>query len=150
MSTQWLAFQNFKQGQDLISAINTLSIHLKLQLLNVNDEERTQAVDNAKTVLSAFLKTFDAVVVRIEQAKSEPITGIEPRLHQFANRFVNAKHRRNQFRSLLFRTSPAHIEEMLHSTEVEDQTNLIKSLTELRTLLEENLYNDTIQVIGEF
>jgi hypothetical protein len=149
MSTQWLAFQNFKQSQDLISAINTLSIHLKLKLLNVNDEARIQAVEKAKTVLSAFLKTLDTVVDRVEQSKSKPLTGVEPRLHELANRFVMAKHKRNQFRSVLFSRSPADVEKMLHSNEIEDQKHLIKSLTDLRTLLEENLYNDTVQIIGE-
>jgi galactokinase len=150
MNMQWIAFQNFKQSQDLISAINTLSIHLKLKLLNVNDEERIQAVEKAKTVLAAFLKTLNTVVDRIEQTKSEPLTGVEPRLHQLANNLVTAKQKQSQFRSVLFNTPPDRIEKMLNSDQVEEQKELINSLRELRTFLEENFHEDTVQIIGEF
>lgn len=149
MSNQWLAVQSFQQGQDLLAAINTLVIHLKLKLMGVGDEERAEAVEKAKVTLFSFLKTLDKVVRQVEQGNGGPLTGIDPRLRQLAKNFVIAKQGKPRLHLHLCEESPLQVAYLLKSTEPDKQEALIKSLAELRTLLEEHISNDTTQILAE-
>lgn len=149
MSTQWLAVQSFQQSQDLLAAINTLSIYLKLRFAGLSDERRAQSVAKAKATLAAFLKTLEKVVHQVEQTKAGPLTGVDPRLRQLAQSFVAAKQDKCRFHSDLFSKSPARVAELLEATEPDDQKALVESLAELRTLLEEHIYSDVTQILEE-
>lgn len=149
MSTEWSAIQSFQYDQDILTAINTLSIHIKLNLAGIADEKRSEAAQQAQEKLSNFLRELEGIVQDAEQAETEPLLGIEPRLRQFAKNFVAAKRDRQRFRSNLFRDTLPHVHRLLHSNERADRQALIQCLEELRTLLEEHIHVDSVRILGK-
>jgi hypothetical protein len=150
MSTDWLAIQSFQRSQDLLAAINTLSIHTKLRLSGVADEERAEAAATARHKLASFLEAFEKIVQQAEQAEGGVLLGIDPRLQQLVNSFVAAKHDGRRFHSRLFTQSPSEAVGLLASTEEEDQQALVECLTDLRILVEEHISTDTHQILSQF
>lgn len=150
MSTDWLAIQSFQRSQDLLAAINTLSIHTKLRLSGVADEERAEATAEAREKLASFLETFEKIVQQAEQAEGGMLLGIDPRLQQLVRSFVTAKRDKGRFHSTLFTQSPSDAVDLLASTDEEDQQALVECLTDLRTLVEEHIYTDTQRILSQF
>lgn len=149
MSTQWLTVRSFQQSQELLAAINALSIHLKLQLAGVKDQEREDEARNSRDVLRAFLGELDAFIVAVGDKGSRPVTGADARTRQLARSFVQARRDPGHYRSMLFRNSPAHVRDILDSVDPKDQQVLLESLDELRSLLEAHIHNDTSKILGE-
>ena len=149
MSTEWLTIQSFQQSQDLLDAINTLSIHLKLKLAGIKDAESEGALTEARGKLSVFVRFIDKVFDRFAQVEYEPLTGMDPRQRQLIRSFASAKRNKKKYRSDLFRKSPEVVEKLLYSKKPEEQRRLIESLSELRTLLEEHISEDTRRILGE-
>lgn len=147
MASSWLTFQSFQHSQEVLKAINTLSIHIKLTLAGVPHKEQAQAVEQAIAVLSNFLREIEDAVQRRGQAKSEPPLGIDPRLRQLANDYLAARQHR-KFRSRLSTDSIAEIRELLHSHDRDDQRALDRCLDELRVLIEEHMNEDINQILG--
>ena len=67
MTSQWRAVQSFQENQKFISAINTLSIHIKLEMAGYFDINRAEAVPKAKEELCDFLRELDSQVKCIEK-----------------------------------------------------------------------------------
>ncbi len=149
MSTEWLAIQSFQHDQDVLTAINTLSIHIKLELAGFLDDKRTEVANEARSKLSSFLKELETIVPEPGQTVAEPVLGTDPRLRQLAKNFTAAKRDRSRFRSILFRDTLSHAQQLLYSNEKADQELLIKCLEELRMLVEEHIYADTVRILGE-
>jgi len=149
MSAGWLAIQSFQQSQDLLAAINTLSIHTKLKLAGINDEQRAKSAKKAREILAAFLETFEKVVHQAEQARDAPLVGVDPRLRQLAKSFVSAKHDTRRFHSALFTKPISDMTYLLASTEEKDQQALVECLAEFRVLVEEHIHTDAYRILGE-
>jgi hypothetical protein len=149
MSIQWLTVQSFQHSQDLLAAINALSIHIKLALTGISDEERKGTADGARETLLSFLTEMDTVVKETEQQGSAPIVGVDPRVRQLAKSFVVARRNRRRFNSVLFQNSIQRVQQLLCSNDKEDQASLLKSLEELRVLLEEHVHMDVERLLGE-
>jgi hypothetical protein len=148
MSTEWLAIQSFQRDQNLLSAINTLSIHTKLELAGVADEERAEAAAKARGELASFLETLTRVADQIEQENA--LVGIDPRLRKLARRFVAARRNRRRFRSSLFTESLSDVMRLLTPEDEEEQQALVESLSDLRSLIEEHVYTDANQIFETF
>jgi hypothetical protein len=149
MSVQWLAVQSFQHNQDLLSAINKLSIHLRLQLEGNNDTERGEEANKAREILSSFLRELETLVKDKEGGESVPVLGANPRLRQLARSFMNAKHDRRRFHSSLFRNGAGCFQRLLESNAKEEQQALLESLEDLRLLVEEHMHVDAERVLGE-
>lgn len=150
MSTQWLAVQSFQHSQDLLTAINTLSIHIKLGLAGIPDEGRAESAKQARENLTSFLKELEQVVQKAEQGETKPVLGADPRLRQLAKSFIEARRNWRRFHSLLFRNTFSHVQQLLNSDKEEDLRSLLQCLKELRMLLEEHVHTDVVQLLGEF
>lgn len=150
MNPEWLAIQSFQQSQDLLAAINTLSIHTKLKLSGYPDEGRAENVAKARETLTSFLKDFEQVVEQVKQAGNGPLLGVDPRLRQLARSFAYARRERHRFRSCLFRKPISGVVSLLASTDKIDQQALIECLSELRTLVEEHMQADTTRILKDF
>ena len=150
MSTDWLAIQSFRKNQDLLTAINTLSIHTKLRLRKCTDEGRADSVTRAREMLTSFLKGFEQVVEQAEQAGDGPLLGVDPRTRQLARSFAHARREKQRFRSSLFREPISSMMNLLTSTEETDRQALVECLSELRTLVEEHVQTDTAQILKDF
>ena len=147
MSTQWLAAQSFQQSQDLLTAINTLSIHLKLRLAGIPDEERSNRAQQARQTLTAFVRALHTLVQEAQQGEMRPLVGVDPRQRHFVKNCIEAKRDRRRFRSALFQRTPAEFQQLLSSDTEEEQHELLACLKELRTLLEEHVATDTAQIL---
>ncbi len=149
MSTQWLAVQSFERSQDILGAINTVSIHLTLRLAGVPDEERMQAVARARDTLTTFFKKLDATVQEAQRGEATPLLGVDPRLRQLVKSFVSAKRDRRRFHSVLFQRMPGDMVSLFASEKDEDLEALVQCLAEFRVILEEHVYEDTARILGE-
>lgn len=149
MSIRWLTVQSFQQSQALLAAINALSIHTKLELANLPDEDGAEAAEAARETLSSFFDHLEAVVVQAEQHEDGLVLGADPRLRQLARSFVDAKRNRRRFRSELFSDKFARVKQLLYSDRKDDKRSLIECLADLRVLIEEHLQVDAERMLGD-
>ena len=148
MSNNWLAAESFERAHGIISALNTLSIHAKMILANVDDTARSSDVMEARTVLRTFLDSFGAIVKEAERTREGMVTGADPRLSQLARTFVA---KRNQWpqHSPLYDVTFSEVDALLESDSPDKLRRLIAYLQELRVLLEQNVHADIVGLLGE-
>lgn len=149
MSTKWLAIQSFQYDRSLIAAINTLSIHLKLEQIGKSNVEKAKEVEEARNTLSFFLEKFESLTSNLERANTNPLTGTNQGLRQLAQKFISAKNNQSEFNSMLSQTTMSQIKVLLRSEVTEDKETLILCLQELRRLIEEHIDLDTEIIFGE-
>lgn len=151
MSTEWLAIQGLQQDQDLLAAINTLSIHTKLRLAGVaDDEQKAKDVAEAQQELTSFLETMEGVFDQVERIEKGALIGLDPHWRNLVRSFVAARRDRHRFRSKLFEGRPSTVVDLLESTGREDQERLVEVLSDLRNLVEEHAHKSTHQILGDF
>lgn len=149
MRAQWLTVQSFQHGQDLLSAINALSMHLKLMAEGVSDEGRVKEADEARSKLASFLDELEKLVGKSNRNKASPVLGKDPRTRQLAESFMEARRERARFRSVLFRGDIPHARRLLYSDAEEDREPLLRCLQELRLLVQEHVQADATQIMGQ-
>ncbi len=135
------AVQSFYENQKLLFAINTLSIHIKLEMAGHCDMNRSKEIPEAKEVLRLFLTELEPQVQRAEEAETKPLLGVDPRRRQLVKNVVDA--RRNRIRSPFLRGKLSDASQLLYSDKTEDKEDILLVLEELRMLLEEHIAGDT-------
>jgi len=148
MKAHWLVVQSFQQSQDLLDSINTLSIHTKLELAGIPDEQRTVPAEDARRKIGTFLEELRRHVEG-ELNEGRPVVGASPRVRRLARTFERGKRDRVRFRSLLFRRPLSDIQNLLHSPRKEDKPPLLECLKDLRVLIEEHVDADAMKILGE-
>ena len=165
MSTKWLAIQSFQYDRSLITAINTLSIQIKLELAGISGSEKIESgttrmphplhkpdnwsTEKARQTLSSFLDILETLTNNSELAPVSPLTGKNQRLRQLAENFALARNNNSEFDSILFRETLSKTKSLLNSELKEDKEALLLCLQELRKLIEEHIYLDTETILGE-
>jgi hypothetical protein len=150
MSTQWVVVRSFQQSQDLLEALNALSIHLKLKIARIRDQEREDEARKSREILRDFLGELDAFVEAVgDGTGSRPVTGADARTRQLARSFVQARRDRGHIHSPLFRNSPARVREILGQDDPKNHQVVLECLDELRRLLEAHIHNDARKILGE-
>jgi hypothetical protein len=146
MQEKWLAFQSFQHSQEVLAAINTLAINLKLG----EDHPAAPgpaASKEARQKLKAFLSVLEAILQRVGEDGQAPILGADMRLRELAKSFITPN------RTLMAAgeqpPQPAELLALLDSSETQDQAKLLKRLEQLRKLLERHIQADTLKVLGE-
>lgn len=150
MSNEWSAVQSFQRSQELLAAINALSIHIKLNAVGASSEARQARAKDARKELKKFVGTMQIVIGDADYEARKPLLGANPRLRQLARSFIGAKRNRLRFRSVLFRSTLSKATELIDSEKPEEQAALLLCLNELRVLLSEHIYKDTEKVLGDF
>jgi hypothetical protein len=150
MSVQWVAVQSFQHSQDLLTAINALSIHLKLAQAGIIDTARHARAEEARATLRSFLAELEPIITEVEGGAASPVLGADPRLRELARSFATARRSPQWFHSALFRDTFNRVRQLLDSHRPEDREPLLECLNELRVLIEEHIHTDTEQVLGEF
>lgn len=148
METKWLSIQSFQRSQNLLDIINKYLIHLKLSSKGIDDKQSKEELSTAKETVEMFLKKLD-LLVNIESKKTDPLTGLDIRYRRLIRNFVEAKSKRSRFKSVLFKSSPGRVLELMGSSKLEDKKELINSLAELRILLEDHVSVDLKELIGD-
>lgn len=146
MKPQELAAQSFHENQKLLSAVNTLSIHTKLEMKGHSDLNDKMAVVKAKDELCAFLKELEHQVQNAENNKQH-LLGIDQRRQQFVSNFIEAK-RSYRIQSPFLRDKLSEAVLILRSEKEADKQSILPILAELRILIEEHLESDVNQLLG--
>jgi len=151
MSTQWLSLQSFQQGQELLEAINNVSIHAKLQRNSIvpSNGERAKTVQQSREKIKGFLQALAPLVEQAGENDDRPLLGIDLRRRQLVSSFLKAIGNPRQFHSALFRKSISEAIRLLESDAETDQHQLIDCLADLRVLIEEHTNHDTVRILGE-
>ncbi|NPV89970.1 MAG: hypothetical protein HPY50_04245 [Firmicutes bacterium] len=148
MKNQWLMAYNFERTNELITSINTISIHSKLLLNGFDDSERIPEVKKAETILINFLNQLEPIVSETEHDKNKTIVGIDPHLSMLANQFLTE---RDQLppRSSLYNFSLKKLRLLLLSNQPDELHQLISCLRDLRALLEQVSQTDIEGIFGD-
>ena len=149
MSNQWLEFQSFQSNQQLLRAINVISIYIKLNLAGIADKDKLDDATDAKRFLSLFLRGWEEIVNKFENVAHGPLIGVDPRMKELTSNYVARRREVGKYRSDLFRKSPRDVADLLEASTTDQQRALLSSLSELRKLLEEHVYSDSVQIMGE-
>ena len=148
MNSQWRAVQSFQENQNLISAINTLSIHIKLEMAGHSDLSREKDIRKAKEELGTFLKELNPQVQRAE-VENKPLLGVDPRRRQFVKHLITAK-QNDRIHSPFLLDKLSEGVQLLRSDAKADKQEILLFLQELRMLLEEHIGSDVQQLFGGF
>ena len=146
MKSQELAVQSFHENQKLLSAVNTLSIHTKLEIEGRSNLDDEKTVAKAKDELCSFFTELEREVQDAEIEK-QPLLGIDQRRQQFIRNFVEAR-RSDRIQSPFLQDKLAEVVQILHSEKKADKQAILPILAELRTLIEEHLESDVSQLLG--
>ena len=147
MSTHWLNIQSFQQSQELLSAINTLSIHRKLTDKGYLDTNRKESAEQAIETLVAFFQKLDKIVQNIEDGHQKPVLGVDARLRHLAENYVQAK--RAQSQSSFLELPLSQVRALFYSEKSEDRSKALAVLAAFRELLEEHVGADAKRLLGE-
>ncbi len=147
MSINWLNIQSFQQSQELLSAINTLSIHRKWTDKGYFDTNRKEAAEQATETLVAFFQKLDKIVQYIEDEHQKPVIGVDARFRHLAENYVQAK--RAQSHSPFLKLPLSQVRDMFYSESSEDREKVLAVMAAFRELLEEHVGVDTRQLLGD-
>ncbi len=150
MNSDWMAIQSFHRSQELLTAINELSIHLKLEAAGIADEQQTERAEAGKKKLVEFLQRLEPLLVTAERDEREPMTGADARLRQLAQRLAETRRVSARGGSPLLRKSLSRMIELLKSEKPEERVAILEGLSDLRRLLDEHLETDTRALVGGF
>lgn len=137
MDEKWLSVQSMRKNQSLIAAINILSIHLKLKLSGEQDVKKPEHIQEARNKIVEWITEFDKNLTAYVQNTYQALTGISPRQQQLVKRFESAK-RKGEFTSKIFQEAPITLIGLLIPEKSEKVPELLQSLSDLRSLLEEH------------
>ena len=146
MNAKWRVVQSFQENQNLISAINTLSIHIKLEVAGHCNWNGEEAIRKAKEELCTFLTEL-APQVQCAEVEKKPLLGVDPRRRQFVKHLIAAK-QNSRIHSPIFQGKLSEGVQLLHSEAEADKQAILLFLDELRMLLEEHLAGDTKVLFG--
>ena len=148
MTPKARAIQSFQENQNLISAINTLSIHIKLKMAGHSDLNRKEAIPGAREKLCAFLTELNSQVQCVE-VENKPLLGVDSRRRQFVRHLIAAKHN-SRISSPFLLNKLEESRQLLHSDVETDKQVILLFLEELRMLLEEHIGSDVAVLMGGF
>lgn len=140
------AVQSFHENKKFLFAINSLSIHIKLEMAGYCNMNRAKEIPEAREVLRLFLTELEPQVQRAEEAETKPLLGVDARRRQFVKNFVDA--RRNRIRSSFLRGKLSDAAQLFYSDKTASKEDILLVLEELRMLLEEHIASDTEVLLG--
>ena len=146
MNPKERAIQSFQENQNLIFAINTLSIHIKLKIAGYPDLNKAEVIPGARERLSAFLSELNSQVQCVE-VENKPLLGVNPRRRQFVRHLIAAKHN-SRISSPFLLNKLEESRQFFHSDVEADKQAILFFLEELRMLLEEHIASDTEILLG--
>lgn len=148
MSKEWLSAHSFERLHRLIAAINTISIHAKLEIAGMDDSARLSGVEEARKYLLTFLEGLEPILSNVERDPDRVAVGVDPRLGALARGFVDIRRHRPRV-SALASISLAQLRQLLTSDDPKERGRLVACLRDLRRLLEQHAHADIISILGE-
>ena len=148
VSKEWLSAHSFERLHRLISAINTISIHTKLEMAGMDDSSRVSGAEEARNDLLNFLEGLEPILSNVERDPDRVAIGVDPRLGALARGFVDIRRHRPRV-SALASISLTQLRQLLTSDDPKVRGRLITCLRDLRRLLEQHAHADIISILGE-
>ena len=146
MDSKMLSIRSFEKNQVLLSLINIVIADLQLKKLGTNSLYPKEEVDKAVKVLITFLSSLQEAIVPMRG--DTILKGADMRERSFIRKFIDAKHRTSQYKSVLFKKAPADVVRLLKLEEKNDVA-LVDALTDLRNLISEHIALDLRDLIGD-
>jgi hypothetical protein len=146
MDSKMLSIRSFEKNQTLLSLINKLITHLKLQSHGIEDKIEATEIEKAKQVLKNFLLSVEKAIGQVSPG-SKMLKGVDLRERSFIRKYIEAGKKPKQYGSILFKTSPTEV-----IARLEDKNNskeVIESLTDLRNLINEHIAVDLKDLVGD-
>ena len=148
MNSDWLSAQSYQDAHELLTAVNRLSIDIKLSLAGYSRRTSPTEQQSARLVVSRFLERFDDLLQHLRAGGPSFIAGVDPRLESLAHRYLRETRQRPR-RSSFANTTPGELRRLMESVERSDQERLVACLRDLRVLLEQHTYADLGRLLGE-
>lgn len=147
MSSEWLSAQSFRQMRQILSAINTVSLQQKLALIGADSPVEPSEYDDSLALVKEFVLTLIKLVEEARERNDLVILGANPRLRQFASQFITGQ--APMKRSELYDFPLGELPVLLTAITAEQRTRLIAHLDNLRSLVEQHVYEDASSIFGE-
>ena len=141
-----LSIRSFERNQTLLSLINKLITHLKLKSHGISDDLDAGEIQKAKNVLKGFLMSIHKAINEVSQG-SKILKGVDLRERTFIRKYIDAKKKGKQYKSVLFKKSPSDVIALLDNENNNDE--LISSLSDLRNLINEHIAIDLKDLVGD-
>jgi hypothetical protein len=144
----WLISQSLERSLSIISAINRVSIYLKLRSVGIKETAISEQVDASRKLLIQFLTALSAVVERAAESEDKIAFGADPRLSTLARKFLELSAQG----AGVVPFSAEELKEMkvlLEKGEAADDNVLAKELGHLRSVLELHSQADAAIVFNE-
>lgn len=144
----WLITQSLERSLSLISAINRVSIDLKLRSAGVIKTECAEQVESSRNLLIRFLIALSQLIERAAESEDKIAFGADPRLSTLARNFLEPS-------TLAVGVVPLNSEELremrtlLEKGDTADTAILTKELARLRSILELHSQADAAIVFNE-
>ena len=148
MKADWLAATHFERMHEVISAINTLSIHAKLALAGITDPTPSAEVEKARSGLADFVESLEHSIERLTPDMEGTYVGSDTWLRAVALQFL-AGDARDERRSRRSTHSLTAMADLVRSVRPEDLERLIADLQELRFVIEEQSQEDVDGILGD-
>lgn len=146
MSQEWLNIQSFFSDQELLGAINDLSIAIKQEAAGVQDGERERRAKDARRLLKRFLGRLSEV----ESADSkELLLGVDARFQSLTDAIASARREGNRYQSVLMKSGAAGALPLLDAKSSESRVQLVESLAELRRVIEQHQQTDAAAIFED-
>ena len=146
MDSKMLSIRSFEKNQNLLNLINKTVTHLRLKSHGISDDFSDEELLKARQVLIHFLTSINNAIIESEGNKI--LKGVDFRERTFIRKFIDAKRKSKQYKSILFKKSPLDVIELL-KTEDSDNVKLIEALTDLRNLINEHIALDLKDLVGD-
>ncbi len=144
----WLVSQSLERSLDIISAINRVSIHSKLQMEGLDDATPPEELESARKSLAGFLGTLSELIHKAGESEDKIAFGADPRLSNLARRFLTESN--ETLRSATYRAEDLkELKALLEEGDAADNRLLVARLTLLRAVLEQHAQADAAIVFNE-
>lgn len=147
MKQHWLEIQSFLSDQQVLRAIDDLSIALQFEMAGVVDAERRQLATEATDYLKGFLRQLDELTSEDDRRLGR---GVDPRLMQLAEAFCAARRDHANFQSTLMTAGTKAALPLLDAKDNRARKELLASLDELRRVVEGHQQTDVSAIFEDF
>jgi hypothetical protein len=148
MKSDWMTASSYGRTRELITAINTISIHAKLILADMTDPRSDSDLKQAREKLSAFLVSFESLLDDATRNQNGVIVGSDPRMAELAQTFLSER-QHLPHKSELFTLPLNKLSDLVNSDKKEEMQELIICLRDLRGILEQHAHSDMVGILGE-
>jgi hypothetical protein len=148
MKSDWMTASSYGRTRELITSINTISIHAKLVLADMVDPHNGTTLKKARETLSAFLVSFENILDDATRSPNGVIIGSDPRMAELAQTFLSER-QHLPHKSELFTLPLNKLNDLVNSDKKEEMQELINCLRDLRGILEQHAHSDVVGILGE-